>query len=229
MSKTIGVFYQVYKNNKATEFVLKNFRKHFSTNKVVLISDGGNDFTDLADKYNCKYYYQDNIFSNFKKNGRSKKSYIYSKDIVLKWYERQKLVCDITKSDYIMILEDDVYVRDSFTIEEDFDLKGVDGPRLSKNMIFNGNERYGMCGGSVYNAKIFLEIYNDIVNDITNNHDKLYHKQGYETLGAVDANITYHFCKRGYTYSIAPWLIEQSDDVDNKDSYPLLHEYKENY
>ena len=36
-----GVFYQVYKNQKAVRFVLENFRKHFPDNPVILISDGG--------------------------------------------------------------------------------------------------------------------------------------------------------------------------------------------
>ena len=44
-----GVFYQVYKNHKAVRFVLENFRKQFPDNPVVLISDGGDDFTSMAD------------------------------------------------------------------------------------------------------------------------------------------------------------------------------------
>ena len=48
-----GVFYQVYKNHKAVRFVLENFRKHFPDNPVVLISDGGDDFTYMADEFEC--------------------------------------------------------------------------------------------------------------------------------------------------------------------------------
>ena len=50
MSPQFGVFYQVYDNKKAARFVLENFREHFPENPVVLISDGGEDFSDLAAK-----------------------------------------------------------------------------------------------------------------------------------------------------------------------------------
>ena len=46
-----GVFYQVYKNQKAVRFVLENFRKNFPYNPITLISDGGEDFTNVAEKY----------------------------------------------------------------------------------------------------------------------------------------------------------------------------------
>lgn len=233
MSKTLGVFYQAYNNRKATDFVLHNFRKHFPDNEVVLISDGGDDFSDLGKQYDCKYYYFDNIFKNFKnKNGN--KSQTYDQGAVLEWYRRQKLTCDIIKSDYIMILEDDVFVRDKFSIEDDFDLRGVMGPKLSHQLILEirkskgsiTGDRYGMCGGSIYNRKMFIDHYDHIVKDIELNHDIYYEKLGYHSLGAVDANMVYQFCKRGYHYEESPWLTQVKDNPPNKNSYPLLHQYK---
>ena len=50
-----GVFYQVYNNERAVRFVLDNFRNHFPNNPVVLISDGGDNFSNVADEYNCKF------------------------------------------------------------------------------------------------------------------------------------------------------------------------------
>ena len=59
-----GVFYQVYKNHRAVRFVLENFRKHFPDNPVILISDGGDDFTYMADEFNCKFFMRENIFGD---------------------------------------------------------------------------------------------------------------------------------------------------------------------
>ena len=59
-----GVFYQVYKNHKAVRFVLENFRKQFPDNPVVLISDGGDDFTYMADEFGCKFFMRENIFGD---------------------------------------------------------------------------------------------------------------------------------------------------------------------
>ena len=52
---TFGCFHTVYKNKKATEFVLQEFRKYYPNNPYTLICDGGVDYSDLAEKYNCKY------------------------------------------------------------------------------------------------------------------------------------------------------------------------------
>ena len=51
MNPQFGVFYQVYDNKKAARFVLENFREHFPENPVILISDGGEDFSDVASEY----------------------------------------------------------------------------------------------------------------------------------------------------------------------------------
>jgi len=48
----------------------------------------------------------------------------------------------------------------------------------------------------------------------------------YNMLGAVDANITYHFAKRGYKYEVAPWLGEVREG--NLD-LPVIHQWKEHY
>ena len=94
----------------------------------------------------------------------------------------------------------------------------------------SGNDAslYGMCGGSIYNAKTFLSIYDDVIQDIETNMDMLMEEDPgeYNMLGAVDANLTYHFAKRGYIYEVAPWLGEvREGNLDR----PVIHQWKENY
>ena len=48
----------------------------------------------------------------------------------------------------------------------------------------------------------------------------------YKMLGAVDANITYHFAKRGYKYEVALWLGEVREGRFN---LPVIHQWKEHY
>jgi hypothetical protein len=227
----LSAYYACYNNKPATEFVLLNFRKYFPESTICLISDGGLDFTDLAKKYNTYYYYVNNIFNSGPTN-------IYSSNRMIDWWNRQKLVCDISNSDYTMILEDDVFVQSNFDIEQEFHMKGV--AKHSTNLFTNkmiediakfgniNNDYYGMCGGSVYNSKIFKEIYNDAILDIKNNHDNLLQNDfsSYYKLGAVDANITYHFNKRGFSYDIAEWLTEDQNNPLNK---PVIHSWKNFY
>ena len=233
-----GAFYQVYKNNKATRFALENFRRCFPHNPIVLISDGGNDFSDIAKEFDCGYHMMDNLCGKDSpyKGEDDEDHYAWNSFRVIEWWERQKLVCEETKQDYIMIMEDDVYVTDSFDIQSPFHLRGIRYsnpfmPAMSEEISKNsGVDRgYGMCGGSMYNAKTFLSIYDDVIEDIKNNHDRLIKEDRYQWkgLGAVDLNITYHFNKRGYEYQAAPWLVEVREG--NLLNFPVIHQWKENY
>ena len=227
----LGAFFQVYKNKKATEFVLDNFKKNFPSSKVVLISDGGDDFSDLATKYDCSYFRFENLYGNEENNYPILPWNSYR---IKKWWERQKLTCEETGAEYIIILEDDVLVRDRFSIDTPFHLRGARiGNHLPEAMRRDIKEQggldssiYGMCGGSIYNSKTFLSVYNSVIKDIDENHDMLLAK-GYFELGAVDANITYHFGKRGYAYEASPWMVEMREG--NTGGYPIVHQYKELY
>ena len=154
----------------------------------------------------------------------------------IEWWKRQKLACEFTGQDYIMILEDDVLVRKPFTLDSTFQLRGVRiGNRFTSRMSqdvkdLTGDDAslYGMCGGSMYNAETFLSIYDDVIEDIETNMDNMMKEDptSYNMLGAVDANITYHFAKRGYKYEVAPWLGEVREG--NLD-LPVIHQWKEHY
>ena len=228
-----GVFYQVYKNVKAVRFVLDNFRKNFPDNPIVLISDGGDDFTNISTEYNCEFYMRENIFGD---DINQYPKFPYNAYRTIEWWKRQKLTCEVTKQNYIMIMEDDVLVQKPFSLDDDFDLRGVRiGNRFTGRMSqdvrdLTGDEAslYGMCGGSIYNAKTFLSIYDDVINDIRNNMDRMMEEDpdSYNMLGAVDANITYHFAKRGYKYEVAPWLGEVRE---GRFDLPVIHQWKEHY
>ena len=226
-----GVFYQVYKNKKAPVAVLENFRKYFPNNPVVMISDGGEDFSDIAEKYDCSYFWKENIFGN-ETNGYDRHCYDAARTI--EWWNRQKLVSDLCRKEYVMIVEDDVLFQGHFSIDPPFQLRGVQRSnrmadpilREIKECGYEGSQ-YGMCGGAVYNAKTLIEIYEDVIDDISKNHDKLLAQElHYRGLGSVDLNITYHFNKRGHKYEPAPWL---GQVCEGNFHLPVIHQWKQNY
>ena len=231
MNPQFGVFYQVYDNKKAARFVLENFREHFPENPVVLISDGGEDFSDVASEYNCNFYMRENIFGNAE-NGYDR--HCYDSKRTIEWWSRQKLASDVCQQDYTMIVEDDVLFQRPFDIHAPFQLRGVKAcNRIAVPILreiskcgYKG-DYYGMCGGSMYNAKTLIEIYDDVIEDISQNHDKLLSEElHFRSLGAVDCNITYHFNKRGHKYEVAPWL---GQVLEGNLDLPVIHQWKENY
>lgn len=231
MTVQFGVFYQVYNNKNATRFVLENFRKYFPDNPVVLISDGGENFSDIALEYRCSFHMRENIFGNKTNNYDT---HCYDSKRTIEWWNRQKLVSEICLQDYVMIMEDDVLFQENFDIKAPFQLRGVRRSNILTDPIlkeiakcgYEGNS-YGMCGGSMYNAKTLLDIYDDVIVDITENHDRLISEElHFRPLGAVDCNITYHFNKRGHKYEAAPWLGQVSEGNAH---LPVVHQWKKHY
>ena len=60
MSKTFTVYHQCYKNKKATEFVIQQFRQYNPDVPYYLISDNGEDFSNIAEKYDCYFVFDEN-------------------------------------------------------------------------------------------------------------------------------------------------------------------------
>ena len=91
---TLGVFHQVYNKPKATEEAIKSFRKYHPDNPYVLISDGGEDFSAIAKKYNCTYLHEeDNL--GYRDHNHPSGIYGMTKDEVLIWLERFKRACEL--------------------------------------------------------------------------------------------------------------------------------------
>ena len=225
-----GCYYAAFKNKKATNSVLENFRKYFPENPIFLISDGGDDFTELAKKYKCEYRYLHNIFEP--------KYSSYCSKRMTEYWKRLKMAVDYSQKEYLMLLEDDVLIRDYFEINTHFDLCGsrlgaqfttiaVEDIKASTGLDVH---RYGMCGGSFFNTEIFNKIYDDVLLDIKENHDDKVAREKWCSLGATDSSITYHFSKRGYFYEPNPWMVEVREQPNWASSkFPIVHEYKENY
>tara|TARA_B100000989_G_scaffold242944_1_gene189889 strand:+ start:1787 stop:2491 length:705 start_codon:yes stop_codon:yes gene_type:complete len=226
-----GCYYAAFKNEKATRFVLENFRKHFPKNPILLISDGGDDFSHLAEQFDCGYEQLHNIFEP--------KAAMYCSVRMLEYWKRLKLSVDYCNKKYLMILEDDVYIRGHFEINRHFNLcgsrRGAFFSSIAKRDIKEATSKdvniYGMCGGSFFNTEIFNKIYDDVILDITHNHDDKIKNEtdSWCSLGSTDSSITYHFCKRGYFYESNPWMIEVREGNWSKSNHPIVHEYKEKY
>jgi hypothetical protein len=227
-----GCYYAVFKNEKATRFVLESFRNHFPENPILLISDGGDDFSHLAKEFNCGYKQLHNIFEPQEE--------MYCSVRMLEYWRRLKLSVDFCNKDYLMILEDDVYIRNYFEIDKHFDLCGSRlGAKFSttvkediKSTTHKDVDNYGMCGGSIFNTDVFNKIYDDVILDIIDNHDEKIKNEvdDWCSLGSTDSSITYHFYKRGYEYQANPWMIEVRENRKWKNTdHPIVHEYKEKY
>jgi hypothetical protein len=171
----IGAYYQAYNKPQCVDFVLANFRKHYPDSDVVLISDGGNDFSELAAKYNCMYFYEQNLSGNIgnKEKGLSDQ-YFYDPQILINYVERFKKYILQIKQKYFMVLEDDVAVLNKTDCSE-FN-SAIYGKNNTESLPYpickylKNVDRiaYGGCGGCLFNTNFFNKVLseNNYKNDI---------------------------------------------------------------
>jgi len=206
----LGFYLQVFKNSPAPEFTLKNLRKFYPDNKVYLVSDCGDDFSELAKKYNCEYEYS-NINTGVRPVG-------FNKDEMLEWLRRMKSCFEYcSNSDYIVYLEDDLIVRNKIKVNEKYHICGVVENPIHEELVsyikskrdncnFN-SPKYGACGGTIYNRNTFLEIYDDIVDFINNDFDYILQNIS-KQLAFLDCAMPVFYMMNGYKYKINKDLVE---------------------
>jgi hypothetical protein len=165
----IGFYYNCYKNRFATDNILKQTRIHYPNNPIFLMCDNGDDLSDLADKYNCKYYYSNiNVLGGRIIN--DKKCHCFTDELCAKEFLKVILLAlDYCNSDYIILLEDDVFVNGKVN---DFPIHsgGYSGFNYYKHQMINNDDSplykkypnikynyWNLAGGSIINSKVLKQ------------------------------------------------------------------------
>jgi len=176
--QSLGFYLQCYKNPYATYKCLENCRKFYPKNTIVLLSDNGYNYSEMANYFNCTYIHEyQNIWLTHK-NLDDGSHFTNSYNLI----NRIKKAYNLINEDYIMWLEDDVSINNAIIDNFKYDLNGFSPnqfsdmsiaelqtkyPFLNNNIIY----RYNGHGGSVFHKKNFLTYLEniEIINDILTN------------------------------------------------------------
>lgn len=221
-----SVYYQVYNNKRATFAALKSFRQIYPDVPILLVCDGGADHTAIAKYFNCEYYHDPvNI------------GYWPCKDMY-RWFQRIARAGDLFKTEWILILEDDIRTRDRISKYPHAHLSGQggsSGTRIIKQLSpsarafirdkYPETENFGIsgCGGSILHRASFMKCLEhlepgDLEQWIT-------HEPG---IPASDIALTFLFLINGYT--VRRWLDLSHDSIGNWGQGSAFdHQYKYYY
>ncbi|MFZ2167329.1 MAG: hypothetical protein WAV50_00495 [Minisyncoccia bacterium] len=221
-----SVYYQTYKNRQATYASLQSFRENFPTVPVLLVSDGGDDFSAIARHFNCEYYHDPvNIgYWPCKDTGR--------------WFERLARTCTLFNTEWVLTLEDDVRTRDRISKYPNAHLAGQGGSRgtkVTKELTPSAQAfikekhpditTFGIsgCGGAIFHRASFM----DCVNNIT--HGDIEKWMEVEPgFGANDIALTFLFLVNGYI--ARRWLDLSHDTIGNWGPASAFdHQFKKYY
>jgi hypothetical protein len=234
----IGAFYQAYNKPRCVDFVLSNFRKHYPDTDVVLISDGGNDFSDIAAKYKCMYFYEQNLSGDMSDKSKGlASSYFHSSDVLVNYVLRFGKYIQNIKNKKIMILEDDVYVIQKTSSDTPYDLNGINLleslPEPVCMYLKNISKiPYGGCGGCILKTEFFQNILKEenkkqVVEQV-NKYCSLTNERW-----ASDSIISYICVANGGSMGVWDGLGEtwQKDLIPrlNNKTVDVIHQYKNFY
>ncbi|HVV15525.1 MAG TPA: hypothetical protein VHD55_03955 [Candidatus Paceibacterota bacterium] len=220
-------YFQCYKNRRATREALRSFRRQYPAVPVLLLSDGGDDFSELAREFGCEYEHDPKNIG-----------YWPCKDMLL-WFKRLALACERFGKEWVLILEDDVRTRDRISKYPHAHLSGQGGSRgaritkqLSPAAVAYIQEKYpdagafgiSGCGGSIFHRASFMDCYAKLTPEDLARWSML--DPGSE--GATDIALTFLFLANGYT--VRRWLDLSHDSIGNWGPGSAFdHQFKEFY
>jgi hypothetical protein len=136
------------------------------------------------------------------------------------WLERMKRCFDSADSDYILYLEDDVFVKRKLEIKtclpNQSSLAGILNPNsIGMNAVTYLSNKYnisyphnngGACGGSLYKKDTFLKIYDEIVRITKEDFEEI--RNRWIWAGCLDVYMPLMYMTIGYNYETNGELFE---------------------
>lgn len=206
---TISAYIQCYSNKTALYHTLSSFRRCYPHETVTLVSDCGEDFERFRDHFNLRYYRSDKRCDPRRSLGE---------EGAVEYLRRIYDHCATARSDFVVVLEEDVTTRRRV---RRYPVTDCAGPRLNRFtdqlnrylQEINGSTQdygYAMCGGSIFSRRVFMRCYER-------------HNLDLGFLAALDQRIvqysdvplTVMFLVNGYSYGV--W-----DEVSEK-NHPVEH------
>jgi hypothetical protein len=234
---SIGAYYQCFKQPKAFEHCLLQFRKHYPLEELWIVNDGGDPNLEyISKKFHPSHYeYKERIDTEAITTGFRHKTKI------IEWLSRFRKFVLATKCDFILLLEDDVFVMKKTAISDlKYEINGCNyGARFNNDMIEKiiqcSNSLvpsplyYGGCGGCFMKTAFFrrifenfaeiesaIDIYSFFCNDFAS--DKLISYFTWIYGGTIDM----------YPGFVEKWYSSFPKRLESK-TIEVLHQYKDLY
>lgn len=164
VTDTISGWVQVYRHKRAVFEGLRSFRTHYKTEPITVVSDDGDDFTEICEAFNAKYVHEHvrTVVGPPEQRTLNRMTL----DGIHIFFRRVYDHCVSTDTDWVVILGPDV--RTIRRIRE-FPKTPIAGarrnpfsPELTDHLIRNFGYKdyvYGAAGGSIFSRRAFIEAY----------------------------------------------------------------------
>ncbi len=229
-----------YNNLENVDYVLEKLRQSYSENDsdLVVSSDGGEDYSNVCKKYNAIKYIHGEKSHGYCEKSLETGKYGWSKNEAKLWLDRLYEACKVIKNDYVMIMEEDVLVKERFSFPT-YDIimipniKNPIGPDGMEWVKTRGGRTdypyYSAGGGSIINRKKFIQAYENHIESFYECYDEIFEKcsaKGFIGWGWCDSIICTMMYAESATISTELPILETGNE---EDSAPIIHKFKKYY
>jgi hypothetical protein len=229
VTQTLGAYYQCHKNAASFVRTILSFKKYYADNTVVVVNDGGYNYSEFCKDNGIKYRYLE------KMSTISDALLFNSYESCLFFLKNLFDSFSFIKETHVLLLEDDVRVLKTHTKSFLHSINGCNKntclPSYAVNVLINkgytGPFFYGGCGGCVLNKSFFQSI------DFKEIERLIYEMRDETQMFASDiliSFIAYYFggTIEQYDEFAEEWYHDKQQRINNH-SVAFLHQYKSDY
>ena len=235
----LGFYLWAYNNVESVDYILEKLRLSYPDAELVISSDNGADMSELSNKYDAIKYIHGSVshgpcHDSLEIPGR----YGWTVNEARLWLDRLYEACKNMTSNYVMLMEEDVLIKERFKFI-DVDILMI--PHF-KNQIGTAGldwikSRGGDCkypyyscgGGSIIKRNTFINAYETHIDSFTENYERIYQevmKEGAIGWGWNDSIICVLMYPENPTVSQSLPIIESGNE---NDPAPIIHNFKKYY
>lgn len=234
-TKDLGFYLWACNNLKNADYVLERLRQNHQNSDLIISSDNGKDFSEVAKCRGALTYVHGRLKHGYPFD---QKRYGWTTEKAFIWLERVYLACLKIRSTYVMLMEEDVLIRSSFTFPESdlIMIPEIKNPISSAGMEWissrGGNTEYpyySSGGGSIINREKFIYCYEKNSKSFFDEFEEIYLKsmeEGKTGWGWNDSIICVLMFSGGSTFSTDLPITENGLD---EGPIPIIHKFKKYY
>lgn len=234
-TKDLGFYMWAYSNLENVDYIFSKLRTAYPESHIVISSDAGEDFSEIAEKYKATKY-----IHGLTRHGYPQKPerYGWTADEAKLYMDRFYEACAAMDCEYIMMMDEDVLVKEAFKFQEN-DI--IMTPGIYNNIGSAGMQwissrggrtdypYYSFGGGSILRRTKFMQAYENHKEDFFNNYEEIYQKSMAEHAigwGWNDSMIcSFMYADRAEFSTNLPVIESGNED----DPAPIIHKFKKFY